>query len=174
MAMPVIAWSPWVEHAVRLHAEGKGAGEIAQILGKETIDIITVMDMPEFKEALEDKRKALDLLFFERIVQLWDLSDTMVTVAKEIAQSFLDKLAGETPEKELRALRRDAIEVMKDVLDRIGLRAPERVEQKITSVSTTEDKTPLEVYEKRLQLVREYKEAGEPIPDGLCKVDLNG
>ena len=98
MAMPVITWQPWCQIAATLHAEGFGAGVIAEKLGKDTLDIIAVMDMPEFKAALEDKRKALDLLFFERIVQLWDLSDTMVTVAKEIAQSFLEKVASGVPE----------------------------------------------------------------------------
>jgi hypothetical protein len=66
------------------------------------------------------------------------------------------------------------LKVMSDVLDRVGLRAPERVEQKITSRSEVADVTPISVYEKRLELVREYREAGVPIPDGLCKVDLDG
>lgn len=201
MGVPVIAWQPWCENAVRLHAEGKGAGEIARVLGKDTLDIIAVMDMPQFKEALDVKRQALDVLFYERIVNLWDLSETMVTVARETAQAYLDRLANEgvyedalqaelqskKPDKEviknlarlcgdkqISALRSDAIKVMADVLDRIGLRAPERIEQKITSRSETADVTPMAVYEKRLELIREYKSLGEPVPEGLAKVDLDG
>ncbi len=67
-------------------------------------------------------------------------------------------------------MRRDVITLMKDVLDRIGLRAPEKHELKVRS----EDTTPLITYEKRLELIREYKALGEPVPKGLGEVDLDG
>ena len=173
-SVPQMMWQPWGEEVCRLNCEGYGAGAIADKLGKNVLDVIAMMELPEYKARLADKQTRIDNLFMERLVNLWDLTEQMVEVAKVTAQSYLDKLAEGTPEKELRSLRSDALKVMSDVLDRVGLRAPERVEQKITSRSETVDATPLATYEKRLELVREYKEAGLPLPDGLCKVDLDG
>jgi hypothetical protein len=63
---------------------------------------------------------------------------------------------------------------MKDLLDRIGLKAPDKSEVKITESKTIEDITTLETYEKRLELVKAYQDRGQEVPAGLCEVDLDG
>ena len=134
MGVPVVqmTWQPWCRTLPGCTSEGMGAGAIADRLGKNVLDVIHVMGMPEFKERC-CQATTLDTVFIERLVNLWDLSEKMIEVAKTTADEYLRKVAEDAPEKELRSLRKDAIQVMADVLDRIGLKAPERVEQKITS-----------------------------------------
>ena len=169
-----VTWQPWIENAVRLHCEGKGASEIGKLLDKPVPLICQVMEMPEFKAALLEYKANFDQVFVERLVELWDLSPLMVEVARKTAEQYLLKLSEDTPEIFLKDLRKDALTAMKDVLDRIGLKAPDKQEVKVTSRTETVDSTPLEVYEKRLQLIREHREMGVPIPDGLAKVELDG
>lgn len=167
-----IAYQPWWEEVCRLYSQGCGASEIGEKLNKPTYLICQIMERPEFKDSMLVRQKNLELLFMERLVNLWDLSETMVEVARKTAEAYLEKLSQDTPENQLSSLRKDALTVMKDVLDRIGLKAPEKVD--IRSHTITEDVTPLATYERRLELIRSYKEQGMNIPDGLAKVDLDG
>ena len=176
MGLPAknLVYQPWFEEVARLQCEGFGASEIGRRLSKDTLLICDVMDHPDYKASLSMRQHKIDLLFVERLLNLWDLSDTMIKVARETAEAYLAKLSEDTPEKEIRSLRKDALDTVKDILDRIGLRAPDKSEVKVTETKQTVDATPLDVYEKRLQLVREYKEAGVEMPEGLCKVELDG
>lgn len=167
-----ITYQPWWEEVCRLYGQGCGASEIGEKLNKPTYLICQIMERPEFKHSMAVQQRDLKLLFMERLVNLWDLSETMVEVAKRTAEAYLEKLSEATPEKELKDLRKDALTVMSDILNRIGLKAPDKVD--IRSHTITEDVTPLATYERRLELIRSYKEQGMNIPDGLAKVDLDG
>ncbi len=163
---------PWWDEIERLYCQGMGASDIAAKLDKPVPLICQIMGRPDFKNRLMVRQKKIDLVFVERLLDLWDLSETMVKVADRTAKQYLKKLAEKAPEKEIKDLRRDALAAAKDILDRIGLRAPEKVD--IRQHSIIEDATPLETFERRLEVIREYKELGVPIPEGLSKVDLDG
>lgn len=174
MGVPAITWQPWCDDVIRLYLEGFGASEISRRLNKSPLDVIAVMDLPRFKEDLAVQQAEIKLLFMQRLVNLWGLSETMVTVARTTAETYLQRLADGAPEKEIRELRKDALQVMKDVLDRIGLKAPDKSELQVFERREVVDSTPLATYEKRLELIRGYKEQGMTIPEGLSRVDLDG
>jgi hypothetical protein len=166
---------PWCEEVVRLEASGYGAAEIAPRLNRTTQEVALLMESPEYAAQRSANQDRLRFLFEERLKQLWGLSDEVIKMSLEVVQQFRDILAD--PPEDLRgtaSLRRDALFIMKDVLDRIGLKAPDKSEVKITESKTVEDVTSLETYEKRLELVKAYQEAGEVPPPGLSMVDLDG
>jgi hypothetical protein len=166
---------PWCDEVVRLEASGYGAAEIAPRLNRTTQEVALLMESPEYAAQRSANQDRLRFLFEERLKQLWGLSDEVIKMSLEVVQQFRDILAD--PPEDLRgtaSLRRDALFIMKDVLDRIGLKAPDKSEVKITESKTVEDVTSLETYEKRLELVKAYQEAGEAVPPGLSMVDLDG
>jgi len=164
-----------MDEVIRLESQGYGAAEIAPRLNRLCHEVAQVMEHPEYKAQRLANQDRLRFLFEDRLLQLWGLSHEVILAAEETVASYREKLKNpEMLEKEIRALRKDSLDIMKDVLDRVGLRAPDKSELKITESKTVEDVTSLETYEKRLELVKAYQAAGEEVPRGLCEVDLDG
>ena len=164
-----------MDECVRLDSQGYGAAEIAPRLNRLSHEVAQLMETPEYKAQRLANQDRLRFLFENRLLQLWGLSNEVILAAQETVASYREKLQEpEMLEKEIRALRKDALDIMKDVLDRIGLKAPDKSELKITENKTVEDVTSLETYERRLALVKQYQEAGQAVPVGLCEVELDG
>ena len=164
-----------MSEVVRLDSQGFGAAEIAPRLNRLSHEVAQLMETPEYKAQRLANQDRLRFLFEDRLLQLWGLSNEVILAAQETVASYREKLQEpEMLEKEIRALRKDALDIMKDVLDRIGLKAPDKSELKITENKTVEDVTSLETYEKRLEIVKAYQDAGQEVPRGLCEVDLDG
>ena len=173
LALSPRRWMPWCDEVVRLEAQGYGASEIAPRLNRTAQEVALLMESAEYGAQRSANQDRLRFLFEERLKQLWGLSEEVIAMSLEVVQQFREMLAN--PPEDLRgtaSLRRDALFIMKDVLDRIGLKAPDKSEVKITESKTVEDVTSLETYEKRLELVKAYQAQGEVVPAGLSVVEF--
>lgn len=175
LALSPRRWMPWMDEVVRLEASGYGASEIAPRLNRTTQEVALLMESPEYAAQRSANQDRLRFLFEERLKQLWGLSEEVILAAVETVAHYRATL--ENPPEDgrgLSSLRRDALFIMKDVLDRIGLKAPDKSEVKITESKTVEDVTSIETYERRLELIKRYQDMGQAVPAGLCEVDLDG
>jgi hypothetical protein len=170
-----LKWMAWHEEVVRLESQGYSAAEIAPRLNRTTDEVVRLMQTGEYQAQRLSNQDRLRFLFETRLMQLWGLSEEVIQAAQETVAQYRSLLSDpEVTHKELKGLRSDALVIMKDVLDRIGLRAPDKSELKVLTRSETEDVTPLETYEKRLELIKGYQAAGEVVPRGLSDVEFDG
>ena len=174
-----IQWLPWMDAALRLYHQNKNIPAIARAVGQEQSTVSYVMKTSEWLTRSNDMQCRLNALYEQRMQELWDLSPEAIAVMRRIVQEH-DELHGSEANpvsrqriKGYAASRKEAKEVAKDLLDRIGLKAPEKVEVTSESHHTETTETKL-TYEQRLTLIREQKAAGLPVDEDLLDLPIQG
>ena len=174
-----IQWLPWHQEALRLHFSLKNSAQIARALGRDESVVLRVMKSEEWSRRAQDLRARMDSLWEQRMLQLWELSPDAIEALKKVIGEYEEVYNCEPDPvtrqgmKGFRAARQDAMDAVKQVLDRVGLKAPEKVEVTSESHHTETTETKL-TYEQRLELVELHKKNNMTVPEDLCILELEG
>lgn len=160
------AYAPWHDEVVRLAVEGRNYGEISKTLGRSAWEVNAVVKSGWFSQRLGQLRAEINFDMIGRMRELWNLTPLAIQVQEQIMESFL---AGRPAPNGETVTVREVTSLAKAILDRVGLRAPEKFV--IDQTVETTHKRELS-YEERLDLLKKYQEAGVPIPADLSRVDL--
>lgn len=172
-----INWLPWMDEALRLYFEKNNMPVIARKVGQEQSVVEAVMQSPEWQGRARSMQARLQALYEARMLELWDLSPEFIAALRNIVKEYDELRAVERDPKErqklvgFRALRKDAKEVSEGWLNRIGLKAPDKVEVKSDThhTETTEQKL---TYEQRIELIKRYEAAGLQPDQDLLDIKL--
>lgn len=167
-------WQPWHDEVVRLMLQSLSPTEISQRLDMPYDKVITLTETEWFAESLAKSRVGFQRSLMQRMELIWGLTQDIVDAQKMIIECFVAGAAlptGEIPKlKDIQAL-------FKDLLDRGGTRMPEEHVIKSMSMNLFQTETTIThkeelSFEKRLKLVKEYKEQGLSIPPELGVVEV--
>lgn len=173
---PLLQWLPWHEIALRLHLEGKNYVAISAVVGYPPPVVKDLLDHPDFLLKARDYRLRDEVEYWQNRERAWKLTPKALKLMDSVITEFSRLQKGDEAAVERQALkgygkaREAAMAAGKELLEQVGLKKPDKLEVDSKS-EHTETRVNLS-YEQRLNLVKEHKGAGVPVPDEVNIVDL--